>query len=145
MRHTRIALLAGLLLLPALLAADKPTPPAQQLEALKKEVETARGNFYQAYGKAKTDKEQQELLDKNNKQIKASARRALELAQRHPKDPAAVDALSWIIAGGLGWNGAGEEIEKGFDLLRKNYIVSDKLERVCDVASVYTSASTKPE
>jgi hypothetical protein len=140
-----MVLLAGLLLLPALLAADKPAPPAKQLEALKKEVESARTEFYQAYEKAKTDKERQELRDKNDKQIKARARRALELAQKHPKDPAAVDALTWIIAGGLGWNGGGEEIQAAFDLLQKDYVTSDKLERVCGVAQVYSSVSTKPE
>ncbi|SRR5579883_95396 len=145
MRCTRMVLLAGLLLPPALLAADKPATPAEQLEALKKEAETTRSEFYQAYQKAKTDKERQDLRDKNDKQIKARARRALELAQKHPKDPSAVDALSWIIAGGLGWNGAGEEIQTAFDLLRKDYVTSDKLERVCDIASVYTSSSTKPE
>jgi hypothetical protein len=136
--------MAGLLL-PALLAADKSTPPGQQLEALKKEVETARAEFYQAYEKAKTDKERQELRDKNNKQIKASAHRALELAQKHPKEPAAADALSWIIAGGLGWLGAEEEIQAAFDLLQKDYVASDKLQRVCAVAQILDSVSTKPE
>jgi hypothetical protein len=140
-----MALLAGLLFLPALSAADKPETPSQQLEALKKEVDTARREYYQAYEKAKTDQERQELRDKNNKQIKARARRALELAQKHPKDAAAVDALTWIIGGGLGWLGAGAEIEASFDLLRNDYAISEKIDRVCDIAFVYDSVSTKPE
>jgi hypothetical protein len=100
-------MLAGLLLLPALSAADKPAAPGEQLETLKKEVEKSRKAFYGAIEKAKTDKERQELRDKNNKQINSYARRALDLARQHPKDPIAVDALSWIITGRLGWLVAG--------------------------------------
>jgi AhpC/TSA family len=145
MRRTRMALLMGLLLLPALSAADKPAPPSQKLEAIKKEFETARTKLSQADDNAKTDQERQQLRNEYNKQIKAYARSALELAQKYPKDPAAVDALSWIIGGGLGWLGAGTEIETAFDVLQKDYIASDKLQRVCDIASVYDSVSTKPE
>jgi hypothetical protein len=140
-----MTLLVGLLLLTAQLAADKPTLPGQQLEALKKEVKTARVEFSQAYKMAKTDQERQKLRDKKNKEFKACARRALELAQKHPKDPAAVDALSWIIAGGLGWGGDGAEIETAYDLLRKDYVTSDRLEHACSVALAYQSVSTKPE
>src|SRR6185437_15642566 len=97
---------------------NKPATPGEQLEALKKEVEGARTKFYDAYEKAKTDKERQQLRDAQNKKIGACAGRALELARKHPKDPAAVDALSWIIGGGLGYLGAGPEIEAAMDLLR---------------------------
>jgi hypothetical protein len=145
MRRARRALLTGLLLLPALSAADKPAPPSQQLEALKKELETAQSNLSRAYENAKTVQERQQLHNEYNKQVKAYARGALELAQKYPKDPAAVDALSWIIGGGLGWLGAGTEIETAFDVLHKDYIASDKLERVCDFAFVYDDGSTKPE
>jgi hypothetical protein len=145
MRRARTALLTGLLLLPALWAADKPAPPSQQLEALKKELQRAQAKLSQAYENAKTDQQRQQLRNEDNKQIKAYARGALELAQKYPKDPAAVDALSWIIGGGLGWLGAGTEIETAFDVLQKDYIASDKLQRVCDIAFVYDSVSTKPE
>jgi hypothetical protein len=57
----------------------------------------------------------------------------------------AVEALSWIIGGGLGWLGAGTEIEAALDLLRKDYITSDKLQRMCFYAYIYDSASIKPE
>lgn len=145
MRCTTTAMLAGLLLLPTLTAADKPAAPGEQLEALKKEVEQGRQDYNSAYGKAKTDRERQELRGKEDKRRQACARRALELAQKSPKDPVAVEALSWIISGGLGWNGAGAEIETAFDLLRKDYVTSDKLRRVCEIAFVYDSVSSKPE
>lgn len=150
MRRTTTVMLAGLLLLPALTAADKPAAPSEQLETLKKEVEKSREEFYQAVEKAKTDKARQALRDKNNKQINSSARRALDLARQHPKDPVAVDALSWIITGRLGWLVAGDAIfsqqmEAALDLLRKDYVTSDKLLRVCFLASIYDEVSTKPE
>ena len=145
MRCTTTALLVGLLLLPALTAADKSAAPAEQLEAIKKDVEKSRKEYFQAYEKAKTDKERQELRDKENKHRGDGARRALELARKHPRDPVAVDALSWIIAGGLAWLGAGTEIETAFDLLRKDYITSDKLQRLCFFAYIYDSVSAKPE
>jgi hypothetical protein len=145
MRGTMMAMVAELLFLPALWAADKPAAPGEQLEAIKKEVEKSRTELNQAYEKAKTDKERQELQDKENKHRHACARRALELARKHPKDPVAVDALSWIIGGGLGWLGADAEIEAAFDLLRKDYITSDKLQRICFFAYIYDGASTKPE
>jgi len=145
MRGTRTALLAGLLFLPVLLAADQPAAPQEQLEALKQEVETARRKFSQAYEKAKTDKERRELDDEEKKQLHACARRALELARKLPKDPVAVEALSWIISGGLGYRAAGAEIETAYDLLRKDYVTSDKLQRVCGMATVYQYNSPKPE
>ncbi|HEY7328308.1 MAG TPA: hypothetical protein VH592_11740 [Gemmataceae bacterium] len=144
MRQTLTAMLAGLLLLSALPAADKPAAPNEQLEALKEEAEKSRAEFNQAYEKAKTDKERQELRDQNNKQINACARRALELAKKHPKDPVAVDALSWIVTD-TGWVRAAAEIEAAFDLLRKDYITSDNLQRVCFFAYIYNNTSTKPE
>jgi hypothetical protein len=146
MRGTMTAMLAGLLFLPALSAADKPAAPAEQLKTLKKEVDKAWQDYSSAYEKAKTDKERQELNEKNNKQINARARRALKLAQKHPKDPVAVEALSWIISGGLGWTVAHAEIETAYDLLLKDYVTSDKLQRVCGTASVVSEyLSIKPE
>jgi hypothetical protein len=145
MRRTRMGLLTGLLLLRGLSVANEPAPPSQQLEAIKKEFQTSQAKISQAYDNAKTNQERRELLNENNKQVKACARGALELAQKYPKDSAAVAALSWIICGGLGWQGVGTEIEAAFDVLQKDYIASDKLERVCDFASVYDTVSTKPE
>lgn len=145
MRPTMTAMLAGLLLLPVLPAADKPAAPSGQLEALKKDLEKGRREYSQAYGKAKTDKEREEIQAKENKRRQACARRALDLARKNPNDPVAVDSLSWIITGGLGWLGAGAEIETALDLLRKDYVTSDELQRVCAIAFVYDTGSTKPE
>lgn len=145
MRPTMTAMLAGLLLLPVLPAADKPAAPREQLEAFKKDLEKGRREYSQAYGEAKTDKDREEIQDKENKRRQACARRALDLARKNPKDPVAVEALSWIIGGGLGWLGAGAEIDTALDLLRKDYVTSDKLQRVCAIAFVYDSVSTKPE
>ncbi len=144
MRGTITALLAGLLLLPALTAADKPAAPAEQLEALKKEIRTVRTEFGQAYQKAKTAKEKQELRDTMEKQLGACARRALELARKHPKDPVAVDALCWIIVGVSNYHAAGAEIETAFDLVQNDYVTSDKIGSACGRAFA-DGFSRKPE
>lgn len=144
MLRTRIQLLAGLLLLPPLLAADKPTTPAEQVEALKKEIETARRELLQNYQQAKSPEEQQKLLEKRNEHNQRCARRALELAQKNPKDPAVVDALCLILNGVMAYRSVGAEAETAFDLLRKRYITSDKLRPVCSVAFIFDYISMQP-
>jgi AhpC/TSA family protein len=144
-----MAMLAGLLLTSTLLTeppkAEKSSTPAEKLQALKQEHQKMREEFDQAYEKAQSDKERQELRDEQSKRIHTYARRALELGRKNTKDTEAVEALSWIIGGGLGYQGAGAEIESAFDLLRTDYATSDKLRRVCWYASIYDSVSTKPE
>jgi peroxiredoxin len=154
MQRIMPSILAGMLFLPLLTARgnpgeqskqDKSSTLPKQLESLKKEVKKSREDVESAYSNAKTDQERQGLRDKETKQIHACARRALELAQNNPADPVAVDALLWIISGGLGYHGAGAEIEAAVDLLQKDYITSDKLRPVCEWAVVYWNLSTKHE
>jgi hypothetical protein len=144
MQQTRTAFLAGLLLVPALLGADKPATPGEQLEALKKEIETARRELLQNYQQAKSPEEKQKLLTKRDEHNQRCAHRALELAQKNPKDPAAVDALCLILNGGMAHRSVGAEAETAFDLLRKRYITSDKLRQVCLVAFIFDQISMQP-
>ncbi len=145
MRGTMTALLAGLLLLPALTAADKPAAPAEQLETLKKEIRTVRTEWIQADRKATTDKERQQARGTSYKQLGACARRALELARKHPKDPVAVEALCCILRDVSNYSAASAEIDAAYDLLQKDYISSDKLKSVCAIAFVHDYRSRKPE
>jgi hypothetical protein len=160
MRHAMISLLAGLLLLPTLSTADEkkldeafdPASPAGQLEAIKKEAKKAIEEFVQAR-EGNTLKERQELGDRGKelddrakKRFHACSRRALELAQKHPKDPVALDALSNVIL--LPRYPDRPEIETAYDLLRKNYVTSDSnsLVRAIEMAfHIFAETSTKPE
>jgi hypothetical protein len=60
--------------------------------------------------------------------------RAVALAREHPKDSAALEALTWIIAGGIG---SGRETDAAFDLLSANHSQSEQIEHVCSMAAQY--------
>jgi len=82
-------------------AAEKATDaalasPADQYQAVVKEYEAAQQEFSKVYNAAKTDEERQKLSDKYP-QPKAWSRRLLELARKNSKDPAAADALVWVV------------------------------------------------
>jgi hypothetical protein len=104
------------------------------LAALKEEQQKAvqeRGRLLMA---ARTPKAEQQVWQDYRAQRDAMASKAVELARKHPKDPAALEALDWVIAGGIGW---GPPTHAAFDLLTADHFASDKLEPVCRMASLY--------
>src|SRR5262249_46207113 len=56
---------------------------------------------------------------------------------KNPKDPAALQALDWVITGGIGW---GTSTDGAFDLLAADHLASDKLEKVCLLAALYNNS-----
>jgi hypothetical protein len=105
--------------LPALPAQDdskdKQGTPKEQFEALKKEMDKAREADIKALQSAKTDEERRKGLAAYLKTPEAYVGKALELAEKNPKDPAAFDALVWIAENG----GTGPVVDKAADLLAK--------------------------
>ena len=80
-----LALVLGLSLAPGQEAQDKPAAPAEQFKALVKE-------FYEAanlHFKATTDEDRSKVLARVDK----LSPRLLELAEKNPGDPIAIDAL----------------------------------------------------
>src|SRR5215471_1867104 len=65
--------------------ASKPATPAEQFQALIKDYQSARADL----AKAKTDEERKKLIERRDK----VPPKILELAQNHPREPIAVDAL----------------------------------------------------
>lgn len=128
MTRTVVSILGLLVLLPALQARDKPgTPtPAQRYQKLEKEYQTALTELRKAYEEAKTQEDKQKVLQEKHPRDKF-ARRFLELAEKNPKDPAAVDALVWILAHGGGGNQRPEAIQ----LLLRDHIQSEKMASLC--------------
>src|SRR5262245_6149317 len=141
---TRIvgATLAFLAAAMAVRADDRGAPPARKLEALLKEYEAA----YQAYRKAtndgdvlKTSREQLDRVRKSgNQQVEKCAAGCLELAQKHPRDPAALDALTWVVrnstvsARALPENAhLSRAHDRAVSLLRRDHLGSEKLGPVC--------------
>src|SRR5262249_59923258 len=86
-----------LLARPALAGEPKgePRTPAQQYQDLVKEHQDAILTWQKAYRAAKTNEERQKLAA-NFPRPDKFASKFLEFAQKHAKDPAAVDALVWV-------------------------------------------------
>lgn len=129
MIRNAVGFLGLLVLLPALQARDKAeTPtPAQQYQALEKEYETAQMEFRKAYKEAKTLQEQQKVVQEKAPQPDKFALRFLELAEKHPKDPAAVDALVWIVT----YRAAGSPRTKALKILLRDHVHSAEMYRPC--------------
>jgi hypothetical protein len=122
-----------LLLAPALWALDdtkapkKPdTPstaegksPAEQYRMIDNECQKEQQEFIKA-----TPEERKKLQLPNPQKFAA---RMLELAEKHPKDPAAVDALVWAVRHG----GSYREGKKVWDLLVRDHLDSKQWGSVC--------------
>jgi len=68
------------------------------------------------------------------------ARQFLTLAEQHPQDPAAVDALLWVVKRVRG----NSDTTRALELLRKYHINSEKLETACeDIANSRSVAAEK--
>jgi hypothetical protein len=133
MTRTAIGFLGLLVLLPALQARDKPETltPAQQYRALVKEYETAYVEYRKALAKTKTREEAQKVFQEKNPDPEKFAPRFLELAEKYPKDPAAVDALIWIASRDTKQRGPQGPRSKALQILLRNHIQSEKMATLC--------------
>src|SRR5438132_10529991 len=75
----------------------KPTTPAEQYKALVQEFTKAQQDFFKEYGTLKTDEERRKLVQEKYPQPAKFAPKMMELAEKNPKDPAAIDALVWVV------------------------------------------------
>jgi outer membrane protein assembly factor BamB len=108
---------------------DKPATPAEQYQAILKDYQKA------ASGGDGTDEGRRKLIARLDQLRPAIAQRFLDLAERHPSDSVAVDALTqaiWMVnhnafaAGGQDSTGA-----KAMAVLLRDYLCSDKLGPIC--------------
>jgi hypothetical protein len=97
----------------------------KEFEAITQQYENARGEFFRAYEAAKTDEDRARL---SYPEPQAYAGRFLALAKKYPKDPAAVDALVWIVTN----VNPGPDYDRALGLLTTDYLTSDKLGPVCE-------------
>src|SRR4249919_4007713 len=89
----RIAVMGLFAVVTALGAADD--SPQAQYEALVREFDTASESAIEAYTKATNDQERMKA-SLGRPQPHEFAPRFLPLAEKHPEDPVALDALTWI-------------------------------------------------
>jgi hypothetical protein len=130
------AFLVLLLTLPALGAQDKPpdkpTTPQEQFQALVKEYADAMKAYREAYDAAESEVAKQKVFQEKYPQPIQKAPRFLELAERHPKDPAALDALTWVMEKTVRTYGSKPSPRtQAAELLLRDNAQSDKIGRVC--------------
>jgi hypothetical protein len=108
---------------------DKPATPAEQYRALAKEVRDAQQEFMKDYRAAKTQEERNKLYQEKYPQPAKYAGRMVALAEKYPKDPAAVDALVWVVSNAP----FTKEVDKAAQILFQDHAESKKLAQVCQV------------
>jgi hypothetical protein len=101
--------------------------PAKQFEGIEQEFTQAQQAFSKAYGEANTDEERQKVVAEKYPQPRTFAPRMLELAQQHADDPAAVDALAWIVTRVR----TGNEADNALSILGEKHTDSEKIGPVC--------------
>jgi hypothetical protein len=114
---------------------DKPMTPAEQYKALDKEYDDAMQAFQKAYGEAKTDEDKQKLFTDKYPRPDKFAPKFLKLAEEHPKDAAALDALVWIVTHNTFGPPGGKDSPraKAVAILTRDHVGSDKLGSVCQM------------
>lgn len=115
-----------LLVWPALGGEDK-LSPRQQYDALAKESQQALQDYLKTYQEAKTDEERRNALKEKSEKISRIADRLLSLAEKNPKDSAALDALNQVVI----FNHSARKQEKAVPLLLRDHVASDKLGPIC--------------
>ena len=86
---------------------------------------------------AKTTEErnkiQQEFQEKNTRG--ALVPKFLAFVEKYPKDPATVDALTWIVTNTSGPGQMSENRTKVLDILVRDHVASDKVGKICQLMS----------
>jgi hypothetical protein len=127
--------LALLLALPGARAGDepkgKPATPREQYNALVKENQDQQQAFSKAFGAAKTQEERDKIIKEKYPKPEKLAPRFLELAEKNPKDPAALDALAWVVNNDRGTSGKDNLRGKALAQLGRDHVQSEKVGLIC--------------
>jgi hypothetical protein len=113
MRRLVGCLIVAVLALPALRGNDDKdsSSPKDQYQKLIKEVGAERSKIIKEYNAAKGG-EKQKVLEKYFALPNKYASKFLKLAEDHPKDPVATDALFWILQNSQGGDAYAKAVEK---------------------------------
>jgi hypothetical protein len=113
---------------------EKAGAASERYEALVKEFETARADYFKASSKAKSDAEREKL---RYPQAETYAARFLTLARENPSDSAALDALVWIATNCRN----GDERQTTLELLLKDHAKSPQMAKVAQ-SLIYSERAT---
>jgi hypothetical protein len=134
MRRIRIGVLGVLALAPASWALGEPPgapgakadSPQARFEAIQKEYQQAQQEFSAAYSKATTDEERQKAFESKYPNPQKYVPRMMELAESAPNDPAAVDALVWVVQFG----GQAKEADRAIEHLARDHAQDPKVGQI---------------
>jgi thiol-disulfide isomerase/thioredoxin len=136
MRIVGIALVSSLALGASDLRADDQaiTSPIRQYQMVLDGFETAKRSFASKFEAATTDEQRRELRARSPRPEDYYGR-LLALAEAHPADAAAVDALIWIVAtstnGYDAFKERGVRIKRAMDILGAVHVDDPRVGRVC--------------
>jgi hypothetical protein len=137
MRRVLEGVSALLLLAPALWALDDPKDPkkpeapssaqgktpAEQYRMIVDEVQKEQKEFLEAYRKATPEGKKKLKYPDSQKYIE----RMLELAEKNAKDPAAIDAVVWVVQNADG----SDKGKKALAILLRDHLESQQLASIC--------------
>jgi len=126
-RFISALVLTAMVALPLAASAKEDSSIASEYKRLNKEFEDARQEYFKAYSNAKTDEERKELKYPDSQKY---ARQLLALAEKDPKDPAAIEAIVEAFMHGRYDQEVGP---KALELLETHHVESKKLDRVCQM------------
>ena len=120
----------------------KPTPAAQQYQSLAKAYQDTMQTYSEAVGKAKTYEERLKVFDENYPKPEKLAPKFLELAEKYPQDPVALDSLIWIVTNNIRSPVRSPAREKAVAILIREHAQSERLGQVCpNLANGYDEES----
>jgi thiol-disulfide isomerase/thioredoxin len=139
---TSVAWTLFLLFAPLVVASADETP-AETLAAIKNEHKAASAEYAKSAKGATAEADRRAVSHRYTKQIAELGKRAIALAQAHPRDPEAVEALVWARSS-PGRNDPAL-YDRIYDMLAEHHLDSDALVQVCAYAWLDTTRSTRAE
>jgi hypothetical protein len=110
---------------------DKSLTPREQYDALMVEWPVLAKEYTDAMNKAKSQKEREKVSQEKAPWIRLPPR-FLELAEKYPKDPVALDALHFVVVKtNMSVVGKDRLSSRALQILLRDHIGSDKLTLVC--------------
>jgi hypothetical protein len=115
---------------------DAPKSPAEQFQALKKEVDDANAEVTKALRERKDpkDKEANDRLNKAAREWQAkqaeNAAKAVELARANPKSEVAAEALAWALQG---LRGKPDAVREAIGLIKEHHLDSPKIQQAINI------------
>jgi thiol-disulfide isomerase/thioredoxin len=115
-------------------AREPDLPPAEQLKALIKDYQDVVEAFQKTFREVKGEAQRDEFFRKNYPPPERLYPRFMALAEKYPKDAAAVDALVWVVTHSSNEPKDKTAQRKALDTLRRDHLASDQLPLVFERA-----------